>query len=255
MICCLASLVSVISEAQGYQRVRVAAVRLYDVVVPRRGRLGALCGVLGPATFTAAWLVAARRQDEYRVRHEHISGLAARDAVDPHVMTAGFLALGACTMAFASALDRRLAPQPGWGPAMIGAAGLTTMVAGLFRRDRRSNFPLPGEEHFSQSFENDVHDTAGVSIAVVGTAGLFALARRLADDRGLAGLAPSAVTAAVTSLGLSAWFLRDVIRPWNGVVQRVSVTVPLAFMARLGLRLLTEPSVSRRRMVEPAARS
>jgi hypothetical protein len=45
----------------------------------------------------------------------------------------------------------------------------------------------------------------------------------------------------VTSLGLSAWFLRDVVRPWNGIAQRVSVTVPLAFMARLALRLFREP--------------
>jgi hypothetical protein len=200
------------------------------------------CGILGPVAFTAAWLVGQRRQDEYQVRHEHISGLAAKDAVDPHLMTAGFLMLGACTVAFASTLERRLAPRPGVGPALVGAAGLATVAAGLFRRDRRSNFPLPGEDAFVQSLENDLHDTAAVAIAVTGTGGLVALAPRLAEDDGLHALAPAAVAAAATSLGLSAWFLRDVVRPWNGIVQRVSVTVPLAFMARLGLRLLTERS-------------
>jgi hypothetical protein len=205
-----------------------------------RDRLGALAGVAGPIAFTGAWLLAARRQDAYEVRHEHISGLAAKDAVDPHVMTAGFLTLGACTVAFASALDRRLGRRAGWGPAMIGAAGLATIVAGTFRRDKRSNLPLPGEEHLSQSTENDLHDAAAVAVAVLGTGGLVALAPRLAEERGLEPLAPGAVGAAVTSLGLSAWFLRDVVRPWNGIVQRVSVTVPLAFMARVGLRLLTE---------------
>jgi hypothetical protein len=61
------------------------------------------------------------------------------------------------------------------------------------------------------------------------------------------------VGAAVTSLGLSAWFLRDVVRPWNGIVQRVSVTVPLAFMARLAVRVLAEPDRAprRRRTVPP----
>lgn len=205
----------------------------------RRGRFGAFCGLLGPVAFTAAWLAAQRRQDEYEVRHEHLSGLAAKDAVDPHVMTAGFLALGACTVAFAAALERRLGPHPGWGPAMIGATGLATIVAGAFRRDRRSNYPDPGED-IAQSLENDVHDTAGVALAVLGTGGLFALAPKLAADEHLRGLAPSAIGAAITSLGLSAWFLRDVVRPWNGVVQRVSVTVPLAFMARLALRMLRE---------------
>jgi Protein of unknown function (DUF998) len=207
--------------------------------VSKPARLGAWCGVVGPLAFTTAWLVGARRQEEYQVRHEHISGLAAKDAADPHVMTAGFMALGACTVAFASALDGRLGPRAGPGPAMIGAAGLATLVSGAFRRDRRSNVPPPGVEPI-QSLENDLHDTAAVAVAVLGTSGLFALAPRLASDPSLASLARPALGAAATSLGLSAWFLRDVVRPWNGVVQRVSVTVPLGFMARLALRMLTE---------------
>jgi hypothetical protein len=190
--------------------------------------------------FTAAWLVGARRQEGYRVRHEHISGLAARDATDAHVMTLGFLSLGASTIAFASALDRRLGPRAGWGPALLGVAGLATIVAGTFRRDRRSNAPVP-REALGQSAENDVHDAAGVLVAVSGTAGLLTLAPKLAADPALEGLARPALHAAAASLGLSAWFLRDVVRPWNGVVQRVSVTVPLVFMTRLAVRLLTEP--------------
>jgi uncharacterized protein DUF998 len=204
------------------------------------GRLGAACGVIGPTVFTVAWIVAARRQDEYLVRHEHISGLAARDAVNPQIMTTGFLTLGACVVAFARSLERRLLPRPGWGPAMIGAAGVATIAAGAFRRDRRSNVPPAGEEGPVQSFENDLHDTASVAIAVLGTGGLSALAPRLAADPSFRRLVPAALGAAGTSLGLSAWFLRDVVRPWNGIVQRVSVTVPLAFVVRLALRMLTE---------------
>ena len=206
-----------------------------------RGRFGALCGVLGPAAFTAAWLVAQRRQDEYQVRHEHISGLAAKDANDPHVMTAGFVALGGCTIAFASALDRRLGPRAGMGPALIGVAGLATIVAGVFHRDRRSNFPAPGELE-GQSWENDVHDTAALVGGVAGTLGLVALAPRLARDPAFRDLARPALGAAGASAGLSAWFLRDVVRPGNGVLQRANVTVPLAFMARLGLRMLRQPA-------------
>jgi uncharacterized protein DUF998 len=206
-----------------------------------RGRFAALCGVLGPSAFTAAWVLAQRRQDEYQVRHEHISGLAAKDANDPHVMTAGFVALGGCTVAFASALDQRLGPRAGIGPALIGVAGLATIVAGGFRRDRRSNFPAPGEPE-GQSWENDVHDTAAVVGGVAGTLGLVALAPRLAGDPAFRDLARPALGAASTSAGLSAWFLRDVVRPGNGVLQRANVTVPLAFMARLGLRMLRQPA-------------
>jgi hypothetical protein len=213
--------------------------RLYDVGVSRSDRLGALCGLLGPVAFTAAWLVAQRRQDEYQVRHEHISGLAAKDANDPLVMTAGFIALGGCTVVFASALERRLGPRPGAGPALIGLAGLATIVAGAFRRDRRSNYPAPGEPE-GQSWENDVHDTAAVVGGIAGTVGLVALAPRLAEDPAFRNLARPALGAAGASAGLSTWFLRDVVRPGNGLLQRANTTIPLVFMARLAYRSLRE---------------
>ena len=201
------------------------------------GRLRAACGVIGPAAFTVAWLVAQRRQDEYQMRHEHISGLAARDATDPHVMTVGFVALGACTVAFASALERRLGPRSGAGPALIGVAGLATIAAGAFRRDRRSNFPAPGEP-VGQSWVNDVHDSAAALGGAAGTLGLIALAPALARDPALRDLARPATGAAGASAGISVWFLRDVVRPGNGLLQRANVTIPLAFMARLALRML-----------------
>jgi len=205
----------------------------------RRRRFGALCGVLGPVAFTVAWLVAQRRQDDYQFRHEHISGLAAKDANDPSVMTAGFVALGGCTVAFASSLDRRLGPRAGAGPTLIGVAGLATIVAGIFRRDRRSNFPAPGEPE-GQSWENDVHDAAAAVGGVAGTVGLVALAPRLARDPAFRDLAGPALGAAGASAGISAWFLRDVVRPGNGLLQRANLTIPLAFMARLAVRLLIE---------------
>ena len=150
---------------------------LYDVAMSKPDRLRALGGVLGPVAFTAAWLLAQRRQDEYQVRHEHISGLAARDATDPHVMTAGFVALGGCTMLFASALERRLGPRAGVGPALIGVAGLATIAAGVFRRDRRSNFPPPGEPE-GQSWVNDVHDAAAVLSGMAGHGSAWSRSRR-----------------------------------------------------------------------------
>ena len=210
--------------------------------------------MLGPAAFTVAWLVAQRRQDEYEVRHEHISGLAARDATDPQVMTAGFLALGACTVAFGSALDRRLGPRAGFGPALIGVAGLATIAAGLFRRDRRSNFPPPGTPA-GQSWVNDVHDLAAAIGSGAGTLGLVALAPALARDPALRDLARPALGAAGASAGISAWFLRDVVRPGNGLLQRANITIPLAFMARLAMRMVRDRAGQAGRRSAPEARS
>jgi hypothetical protein len=203
----------------------------------------ALCGLIGPAAFTAAWAIGTVRQPGYSVAHEHISGLAAPDAETPLVMTAGFLALGSATVGFAAALDRRLsghghgARSAGAGPALIGVSGLTMVAAGLFRRDRMSNHPAPGESE-GQSWVNDIHDTASVVGAVASSAGLFALAMRLRREPGLQDLARPTTIAAVAGTGLLAWFARGVTKPGNGLIQRAGVTIPLALMARLAVRLL-----------------
>lgn len=207
---------------------------------PRR-RLRAACGLIGPVAFTAAWLVATRRQPAYSLANEHISGLAAPDAEVPHVMTAGFAAFGLCAIAFGSELDRRLGVggrRPGLGPALMAASGVSMLAAGAFRRDRLSNYPMPGEPDDPQSWRNDVHDLTAVGAGAMGIGALLALAARFRGDPAWDGLAGPAVATALGSAGLSAWFVRDVTRPGNGLVQRASITLPLAFMARVALRML-----------------
>jgi hypothetical protein len=201
-------------------------------------RLRASAGLVGPVAFTLSWLVAQRRQLAYDVANEHISGLAARDADDRHLMTIGFLSLGASTMLFAEELERRLEPSApaGWGPLLVGAAGAWTVVAGVFTRDRRSNARRDDDPR--QSWVNDLHDAASVAAGVTGIAGLVALGARFAHDERWGPLAAPAIGAAGVTAGLTAWFLRDVVRPGNGLVQRVSVTVPLAFMGAVALRML-----------------
>lgn len=201
------------------------------------------CGVVGPAVFTTAWLVGTVRQPGYSVSNEHISGLAAPDAQTPNVMRVGFLTLGVCSVGFAVALDRRLgegAEGSGIGPAFLAASGLAIGVAGLLRRDRMSNFASPGAVPTRQSWVNDGHDLASVAAQVTGTAGLLALSRRLAREPALRDLAAPAARAALTSSGAMTWFARAVTRPGNGIVQRVGVSIPLAFMARTAVRLLRE---------------
>ncbi len=199
----------------------------------------ALCGLMGPAAFTTAWVIGTRRQPGYSIAHEHISGLAASDAEEPRMMRAGFVALGACSVVFASELDRRLdgAQGTGWGPALLATAGVSTVVAGVCTRDRMSN-ASPPRGPVGPSLTNDAHDLASVLGGVAATAGLLALARRFRGDPSWRGLAPHASTTALTGAALSGWFLSDVTRPGNGLVQRASVSLPLGFMARMALRML-----------------
>ena len=142
-------------------------------------RLRAAAGVIGPAVFTTAWAVSTRRQPAYSIANEHISGLAAADATDPALMTAGFVALGVSTVVFAAELDRRLggAGRSGYGAALMAASGLAMVSAGLFRRDRVSNYPMPGRPDEPQSWVNDVHDLASVAAGALAL-GLARRARR-----------------------------------------------------------------------------
>lgn len=202
-------------------------------------RLLQACGLVAPVAFTAAWVAASARQPGYSIVNEHISGLAAPDARAPAVMTAGFWALGLGTVAFAAALDRRTEGDS-IGPALLGASGIAICAAGMLRRDRMSNWPMPDESLGRQTWVNDAHDLASVLGHVTATAGLLALARRLRRDPGLHDLAGPAAGAAIASSGVMSYFARDVVRPGNGIVQRAGISIPLGFTARLAWRLLRE---------------
>ncbi|MEO8477257.1 MAG: DUF998 domain-containing protein [Actinomycetota bacterium] len=220
----------------------------------RAARLRAACGLVGPMAFTAAWALATARQPGYSIANEHISGLAAPDARDPGVMAAGFVALGACTIVFASQLDRRLAGTglAGPGPLLLGVSGVATIVAGLLRRDRMSNFPAPGEPWERQSWRNDGHDLASVIGQVAGGAAMLALARRFTGEPGWRRLSTPLVASVAASTGLMAVFARDVTRPGNGIVQRVGLSVPVGAMAVIAWHLVRDPDVQ---LVDRAGRT
>jgi hypothetical protein len=205
--------------------------------------LRAAAGLAGPAAFTAAWLVAGTREPGYAVANEHISGLAAPDARSKMLMTAGFAALGLSTVVFARELDERLGGrgEAGPGPLLLGLTGVATLAAAVFRRDRRSNFPLPGEGPTRQSWSNDVHDLSAVAGGVAGTFATLALARRFDGDPVWADLRRPALAAATTGGGFATIFASDVVRPGSGILQRASVTIPLVFMGRVALRMLRTP--------------
>lgn len=198
----------------------------------------AACGLAGPIAFTAAWVASTLRQVGYSVAEEHLSGLAAPDARDPQIMVAGFVGLGACTIAFGSALREALggSERAGRGPALVQAAGIATVAAGLLRRDRMLLHPPDAVS--GQSWHNHGHDLAsGVIYASLLVAPLL-LARRFGSDPEWDAMRlPALATAAGTTVLLGLFWSRA-LEPWNGVVQRVAVSVPLAVMAALAVELL-----------------
>jgi hypothetical protein len=212
--------------------------------VRRWFRLRALGGIVGPAAFTAAWAVSTARQDGYSIKDEHISGLAAPDARDPAVMIAGFLVLGAGTIAAGSAIEDALGgwERAGWGPRLIQVSGMAGLLAGVLRRDRMLLSPPDGIE--GQSWRNDGHDVAAGVVYLCLVAAPIALAARFRDDPVWGQLITPAVVASAMTLAALAVFASQRLEPWNGIVQRAMVTLPGAGLAALSGVVLARGSVS-----------
>jgi hypothetical protein len=204
-------------------------------------RAGAAAGVAGPVVFTSAWIVSSLRQSGYPAAELQISGLAAPDARDPWIMMAGFVALGGCTVAFGVALQAALGGRGRAGPAprLIQAAGLLTVAAGLLRRDRM--LLTPG----SVSWHNHAHDVISVVIYLDLVAVQVLLAGRLGQQRGLDPAwrrwRPWLLASGLATAALLALFATGTSSAAAGVIQRVAVTIPLAAVAAVAVRLLRTP--------------
>jgi hypothetical membrane protein len=196
-------------------------------------RAGAIAGIVGPAAFTAAWISAAFRQPGLPFSAPQISGLAADNARDPWLMVGGFLLLGGCAIGFGAALAVALGgrQRAGWGPAAIQAAGVLTVAAGLLRRDHVLLTAGP------ESWHNHAHDVVSAAAYVLLVAAPLLLARRCRRDRRWHVLAPLLVTAAVLAMALLVAFYAASQNSWDGTLQRVAVSLPLAALAVVAGRL------------------
>jgi len=214
-------------------------------------RACAAAGIAGPVVFTGAWVVSSLRQTGHRAADIQVSGLAAPDARDPWIMIAGFLVLGGCSVAFGSVLHDALRGTPhdalggrghaGPAPRLIQGAGVLTMAAGLLRRDHM--LLTSG----SVSWHNHAHDVISAVIYVDLVLAQVLLAARFGRDPGrvewLAWRPWLLISAAATAAALIA-FASDTSGPGAGILQRVAVSIPLAVIAALAVRLVTRPRAS-----------
>jgi hypothetical membrane protein len=203
------------------------------VVRSRWLRIGAAAGVAGPVAFTLAWVMGSLRQPGLSFSAAQISGLAADNATDPWLMIGGFVALGGCAVGFGTVLATSLGGSraAGPGPALIAAAGAFAIAAGLLRRDHVLLSPGP------ESWHNHAHDVvSAVSYVLLVTGPLF-LAWRLRRDSRWRPLAVPLASAAVAAAGLLVAFYAGPHDSWDGTLQRIAVSLPLAAVAAVAVRL------------------
>jgi Protein of unknown function (DUF998) len=212
-----------------------------------RDRLLAACGIAGPVVFTAAWLASTLLQTGHSAGAVQLSGLAAMDARDPQLMMAGFIGLGACSVAFGTAL-RRLPAAGSAGPWLVTAAGAATIAAGVFRRD---HLLLTGPGFAGESWHNQVHDVVSAVAYGAMIAAPLVLAHSFGRDPGWAGLRRPLQVLALVSAAALALFASGAVQPQNAVVQRAAVTVALTAEVLIAARML---AAGRRARVAAALR-
>jgi Protein of unknown function (DUF998) len=200
-------------------------------------KLAAAGGVAAPVLFTVAWVVSSLRQAGHSAAEVQLSGLAAEDARDPQIMMAGFLVLGAGTVVFGAGLGRVTAPRSA-GPWLVLLAGAASVAVGLFRRD---HMLLADPGFAGESWHNQVHDVVSCVAYGAMLAAPLVLARRWHDDPDWAPVSgPVQVLALVSAVALVV-FASRIAGPYNGVVQRFAVTLPLTAEILIAGRMLTLP--------------
>ena len=200
-------------------------------------KLAAAGGVAGPVLFTVAWVVGSLRQAGHSAAEVQLSGLAAEDARDPQIMMAGFVVLGAGTVVFGAGLGRVTAPRSA-GPWLVLLAGAASVAAGLFRRD---HLLLVGPGFAGESWHNQVHDVvSGVAYGAMLAAPLV-LARRWRGDPDWAPLSRRVQVLTLVSAVALVVFASRLAGPYNGMVQRIAVTLPLTAEILIAGRMLTLP--------------
>jgi hypothetical membrane protein len=219
--------------------------------VDTRLLLGRLA-VMGPIAFTSAWIVGAVVQDEYSVRREDISALAALDAQYAWIMITGFVLLGVGMVALGAGLAGALKGRSATvGSILVAVAGVGIIVAGLARNDCSSQLDacVDRVDTGDVSWHHATHDLVRLVVFLALVAAQLVLARAFRGDQSWRDLRTYSLITAVLGFVLLVGFITGVAGSWNGLLQRVFVTVLFFWIAVLGARLIR---LSRAKSAQPA---
>ena len=210
--------------------------------------------VAGPIAFTVAWLFAGLAQEEYSVRREDISALAALDAQHAWIMITGFLLLAAGTVALGVGLVMTLKGRRAViGSILVMIAGIGLLVAGLARNDCSGELPACAErvDAGEVSWHSTVHDMVSLVLFLALIAAPLMLAGSFRGAEHWRDLRSYSVVTGVLGFVLLVSFVIGAAGSWSGVLQRVFVSVLFLWIALLGLRL-TQVSRARQGQGDPA---
>lgn len=207
---------------------------------PAAARLLAGCGALAPVVFTATWVVAGVVQKSYSARREDISALAARTAEHPWLMIAGLVTTGLLVVGFALVLHRGLRRGSVAGPALVALSGLGVVALGLLRDDCSTVTEdcQTRVEAGEVSWQHTAHEVVSVPVFAAAVAAPVVLALRFRADANWRSLTLCSAAATPVLAALFALGGLEPVPSWNGVMQRLAVSVALLWLEVVALHLL-----------------
>ena len=198
-------------------------------------RLLAICGILGPISFTIVLTSLGFFQPRYNHVTQYMSELGAVNAPYAIIMnTAGFSLLGFCIIAFAFGMnssmnDVRNSIIGKFGPMLIAVSGLAFVMIGVFPCD-------PG--CVTVSTVGVIHgNVAFVARFALTIAPLFIFQRLMKDSR-WHNYHIYSIVIVVVSLVFAAVYNFNVFENLTGAFQRITFGVPLLWVELMSMKLL-----------------
>jgi len=184
-------------------------------------KLLAICGIVGPVLYTIVLVTLGLLRPGYNHVTQSMSELGELGGPNAIIMNiAGFILLGLMMIAFAFGLHRGIGEGEGSkiGPVLVAVSGVALVITGIFPCD-------PG--CVDVSIVGSTHSVFAVIAAFALTFAPLAIFQTLKkDNRWHSYLAYSLVTT-VVALVLSAVYGFNVSEQWKGLLQRISMGVPL----------------------------
>jgi hypothetical protein len=171
--------------------------------------------------------------------------LAALDAAHPWITITGEVLLGLAVLALAGGLAITLTGRDVIvAVCLLLAGGLATLVQAVAQEDCGTQVAVCAARiHAGDvSWHHTLHEGASVLAFITILAAPLVLARPFRGHPRWRGLATYSVTTAVLGLALLIGYASTADGPWDGLIQRIFLTIPLAWITLTGIRLARPPS-------------
>lgn len=211
-------------------------------------RLLIACGAVGPIVFIITFLIEGATRPSYSAWHNFVSALSLGN--QGWIQIASFLVCGALVFCFAFGLRRVFRSGRGatWGPLLLGAFGLSLIVAGIFVTDPSLGYDPDGAPAGSQTLHGTIHGVTAPVVFGLLTAATFVFARRFARDPMWRGWAVyslvTGIVCAVTFIACLATAVLDehgvLPNSPTGLLERVAIVAGWGWIALLAIRLLRQ---------------